>query len=183
MKGFSDSTGKGFSMLNRLSFIIAVSIVLSSQQIVGASPVTYDFTGTLNQPVDGSTTFTGSFTINANPTVNLVANPYVAEDGSDVSLSVNLGGHTINYVNTPQLSDSATFQLTWYSPSSVQSFFVETPGVTALPTLEFSVQGRGNITFGMGFDKPGGVEQLSNLRDISFPLNSSDSTGLQVGGF
>ena len=25
----------------------------------------------------------------------------------------------------------------------------------------------------MGFDKPGGVEQLSNLRDISFPLNSS----------
>jgi len=92
MKGFSDSTGKGFSMLNRLSFIIAVSIVLSSQQIVGASPVTYDFTGTLNQPVDGSTTFTGSFTINANPTVNLVANPYVAEDGSDVSLSVNLGG-------------------------------------------------------------------------------------------
>ena len=79
-------------MLNRLSFIIAVSIVLSSQQIVGASPVTYDFTGTLNQPVDGSTTFTGSFTINANPTVNPVANPYVAEDGSDVSLSVNLGG-------------------------------------------------------------------------------------------
>jgi len=136
-------------MLNRLSFIIAVSIVLSSQQIVGASPVTYDFTGTLNQPVDGSTTFTGSFTINANPTVNLVANPYVAEDGSDVSLSVNLGGHTINYVNTPQLSDSATFQLTWYSPSSVQSFFVETPGVTALPTLEFSVQGRGNITLAL----------------------------------
>jgi len=162
-------------MLNRLSFIIAVSIVLSSQQIVGASPVTYDFTGTLNQPVDGSTTFTGSFTINANPTVNPGAS-WVAESGSDVSLTVNLGGRMINYVNTPQFPDSATFQLAWFSASFMQAFLIGPPGVAALPELEFSVKGGGanggNITFAMSFDKPGGVEQLSNPQDVILPLNS-----------
>jgi hypothetical protein len=182
MEGFSDSTGKGFSMLNRLSFIIAVSIVLSSQQIVGASPLTYDFTGTLNQPVDGSTTFTGSFTINANPTVwsSATVNPPdlpvmsgVFESGSDISLTVNLGGQMINYVNTPQFPGSARFSLTTWSDLMNMS-----PGLAGLkgPLLEFTVGGGangGNITFGMIFESPGGVEQLSNLRGVSLPLNTS----------
>jgi hypothetical protein len=181
MEGFSDSTGKGFSMLNRLSFIIAVSIVLSSQQIVGASPLTYDFTGTLNQPVDGSTTFTGSFTINANPTVwsSATVNPPdfpvmsgVFESGSDVSLTVNLGGQMINYVNTPQFPGSARFSLTTWSDLMNMS-----PGLPGLagPFVEFTVGGvaNGGNFFSMIFECPGGGEQLSNLRGVSFPLNTS----------
>ncbi len=166
-------------MLNRLSFIIAVSILLSGQQIVGASPLTYDFTGTLNQPVDGSTTFTGSFTINANPAVNPGAS-WVIESGSDVSLSVNLGRQVINYVNTPQVPDSVTFG------ASVQPPMNESPGVAGVPLVEFYVGGGANggkTTFGMTFYSPGGVEQLSNLRDVSLPLDTSsvyvtDSSGV-----
>ena len=46
-------------MLDRLSFVIAASILLSSQQIVRASPLTYDFTdpsGVTFQTAEGSIT-------------------------------------------------------------------------------------------------------------------------------
>jgi hypothetical protein len=81
---------KGLCMLARLSLGIVVSIVLGIQQTAGASPITYDFTGS---NVNGSQQISGSFTINADPIVPFVGAQSVTENGSDVSITVNAGGH------------------------------------------------------------------------------------------
>lgn len=158
-------------MFNRLSLVVAVSILLGSQQIVEASPLTYDFTGTLNQPVDGAKTFSGSFTINADPTVGpgmasgFYSSGVVNENGSDVSLAVNVGGQVINFVNTPQNPSAVGFQAIVLPP------WAEQPQGTS--EIGFSVNGSNNTdSFGLTFYPFGGVEQLSNLRDLTLPLDT-----------
>ncbi len=51
------------------SFTFAVLAFLAFQSTVQAGPITYDFSGTLTQPANGSSQFSGSFTVNANPPV------------------------------------------------------------------------------------------------------------------
>src|SRR5262249_46774541 len=95
-----------------------------------ASPITYDFTGTLNTPMNGTSQFSGSFTFNADPTASdlgilglnatgtvlaftpgaplLPASP-IAEYGSNVSLTLNVAGQVMQYTNTPQNPTLARF--------------------------------------------------------------------------
>ena len=81
-------------MLNRLAFTAAMTVLISAPQLVMADPITYDFSGTLSQPADGVTTFSGSLTFNATPAGADVSpgGAYVVESGSEVSLSLSLGG-------------------------------------------------------------------------------------------
>jgi hypothetical protein len=96
-------------MLNRLHCALAASIILVTPSIVTANPITYDFSGTFDTPINGTDQFSGSFTIDVNPTATYYSSPAyptvspwsVSENGTDVSLTVTIGGQTTNYVNTP----------------------------------------------------------------------------------
>jgi hypothetical protein len=72
-----------------------------------ADAITYNFSGTMEGTLFGTNQFTGSFTINANPTViandtsspaeNYVSPWYSAqESGSDVAVTFQVGGHVFN---------------------------------------------------------------------------------------
>ena len=44
-------------MLKHRVLTLAISVIISAPSIVLADPLTYDFTGTLNSPINGSTLF------------------------------------------------------------------------------------------------------------------------------
>jgi hypothetical protein len=107
-------------MLSRVCLGALFSTTFFAGQAVGASPLTYDFTGTFGQPLNGFTQFSGSVTIDGNPMVA----PYgavstVSERGNDVSLTVNNGGPagswaeagitSIELISTPEPSTFALF--------------------------------------------------------------------------
>jgi hypothetical protein len=119
-------------VFNRLSLAGAAWILLVIPSIGRADPISFDFTGTLTQPMNGSNQFSGSFTINADPIAANIGflgnNGYgiltftptepqsdpserrgIAEYSSDVSIRLNVGGNTINYVNKAQNPTLATF--------------------------------------------------------------------------
>jgi hypothetical protein len=148
--------------------------------MVSAGPITYDFTGTLSQPVAGTQTFSGSFTINGNPTV-APGSPGVTENGSDVALTLNLGGQVIQYVNTARDPSYVT------ADAVIVPTWLEVP--PGSPTIGFSVSGGNNggtYPFSMRFSSPGGADQLTNWGSLSFPLYTSlvylsDSPGGPLG--
>lgn len=155
-------------MTGRLALALMATLLLGAQQPVWASPLTYDFTGTFNQPFDGTTTFSGSFTINANPTVNAQTSS-VFEKGGDVSLTLNLGGQVVTYVNTPQNPSYVFFNTAAISPA-------DGTASGGAPEDSFGVSAGANggkLVFGIEFYALGGIAQLSNLRDLTLPLNTS----------
>jgi PEP-CTERM motif len=166
-------------MLNRVALAVAVLVLISTPRIAVASPITYDFTGTLNQPVDGATTFNGSLTFNATPTGSEVpiAGYSVSETGSDVSLTVNVGGQVMNFSNSPQNPHISLMVSADVEPNQ------------PLTTTEFSVYG-GNDggatgsgttgTFFLSFYDVGLGAVPSNLANLPLPVQGED-TELTVG--
>ena len=84
-----------------LAAAVALSALLCFPQCLPASPITFAFSGTLLEPVNGSSTFSGFFTVNSNPNPQTGFSS-VTEQGSDVSATLNIGGQVIDYANTPQ---------------------------------------------------------------------------------
>jgi hypothetical protein len=158
-------------MLARLSLAIMVSIVLIGPQTAKSGPITYDFTGTFsgNTAVNGSNQISGSFTINADPTVSPGATS-VTESGIDVSITVNSGGYVYNFVSTPQNPTFATFTAVELQPNLA-------PNLTSQPLFEyrwFGVNPSLGHVFAMDFYNPGGAsELLANVRNLKFNLDSS----------
>jgi hypothetical protein len=101
-------------MAHRLLPVLAGLMLFSNSSHLMANPITYDFSGTFDQPVNGTTQFSGSFTFNTDATITYSAQhwpniyPYmIAESGKDVALVVTIGNQTINYQNTNQYPDLA----------------------------------------------------------------------------
>ena len=100
-------------MLKRFCFGAAFAALLAGQSALASginnatytpSPITYDFSGVLNQPVNGSTSFSGSFTLDSN-TPGYFGGTYSVRDGEPlgpVALTLRLGGAT--YETPPALS-------------------------------------------------------------------------------
>ena len=98
-------------MLLRLSIAASLSLALAIPQQVCASPITFDFTGTGG--------VSGPFTINGNPAsasgsyLSWPANAgwysVLTEGGSDVSLTVNIGGKAIHFANSPSDTSSSAW--------------------------------------------------------------------------
>jgi hypothetical protein len=106
-------------MLNRLTLVLALWALLAPGT-AGADPITYDFTGTLTEPFNGSKTFSGTLTINGTPPMSPYV-PGVEEDGSDVSVSLSAGGQVLNFSNSPQNPlISAMFSASVLPPESEQ---------------------------------------------------------------
>jgi hypothetical protein len=150
-------------MFRPLTIAFAVSTLLASGLSGRADPITYDFSGNFDRPMNGTTQFSGSFTFNRDPTTSnfggiggsqvIVSGgvaqivgysftpdtyghpPQIAEYGNDVSLTVNMGGQTIHYVNTPQNPYAATVEASGFTQSTYSS-----PN-TFPPTDVFSVSG------------------------------------------
>jgi hypothetical protein len=165
-------------MLTRL-LLAAVSIVLIAPMTAGATPITFDFAGTLNAAINGTTQFTGSATINGDPTVSNwgtvsgeLTNALVSESGGDVSITLNVGGQTVNFANNPQNPyTQATFQA-W----SVLQGIANPTGEPMVESLWYGAIQSGNpqATFAMSFYdfSANGVSTLSNLRNLNLPLST-----------
>jgi hypothetical protein len=156
---------KGLSVLNRLRFAAAISVLISAPQRVVADPITYDFSGTLNQPAGGVNTFTGSITFNAIPTGADVSpgGAYVNETGSEVSLSVRLGGQVFSFQgNAPN--------------SPVGVFLEKLPGPyneSAPPSVLFS-EWASSSRFGFWMKFVSGTANIPNdLATLSLPPSTS----------
>jgi hypothetical protein len=159
-------------MLQRLALVVAVSILVGTPRMVVADPITYDFSGTFNQPFDGSTAFSGSLSFNATP----------AGDGqsvSDVSLTLNAGGQVFNFVNSPQdPSTSASVSLQLQPPVDPALG----PGfLGSEPDIELMVGGahtgatgsEPNITFGFTMYDYGLAAVPSNWANLSFSVSTA----------
>jgi hypothetical protein len=181
------SASEGIAMLARLASVLVLSVLLIAPRPAGALPITFDFAGTLSTPINGATTFTGSTTINGDPTITnpngfegLSVNAMAAESGSDVSITVNVGGQVYTFANSPQ---NPSTQATFNAFNILQG--IGNPNGT--PTVESmwkgSVQSGGNVqqSFGMNFydTNSNGVASLRNLRNMTFPPDTS-SVNLQV---
>ncbi len=163
-------------MLTRLSLVLTASLALATGQPAGASPITYAFTGTLNDPLDGASQFNGSFTINGDPTL-VGFRPTVTEGGSDVSLTLKIGDQEFHFINQAGLVDKyATFVAgpepgVYGSPRKLDEAFIA--GSIS------SMNGSHGASFGMTFysdaasDLVGNLRNLRNLRDFNYFLGSS----------
>lgn len=171
-------------MLARLSLALVISIALVAPQAIEASPITYDFTGTLNQPINGSSQFSGSFTIdssNPNGGGGVItpggSGTVIGENGDQVSMTVHLGGQRIDFVNTPQGPNSARFE-------AIGGVAIEVPlPPMAAPTVVFSVAGRAltsdQIEFTLNFTRPGTAPELADLTSFA---SSSYPSSVSVTG-
>ena len=159
-------------MLARLSFALVISSVLLAPQRIGASPITYDFAGTLSQPIDGATQFSGSFTIDTNPNqvVDTIWDNASAfgEDGSEVALTIRLGGQTMNYINTPQNPETVTL----LGETGV-NIAVPPPPQNVYFGLGTQSQANDRLTFSLQFTRPGSDLELADLARLSSPMFTS----------
>jgi len=146
---------------------------------VSASPITYDFTGTLRDGfANGSTDFSGSFTIDGDPT--LQPDGSVDEKGSDVSITLNIGGQTYKYENNANTEVELTVGTSpsWHDdPQSgprqdgILLQAVDHTGGASLPLFIAS------------FYTPSSLENLTDLRTLNFiPVAGHAAIGTPVYG-
>jgi hypothetical protein len=162
-------------MLARLCLAVVASIALVAPQAIEASPITYDFAGTLNHPWDGSSQFSGSFAIDSIPNVP-VATPggsgsAVGEDGAVVSLTVHIGGQTLTYLNTAQNPTNVFF-------SAGDRGTIEVPPPPLSVGFELAAQSDDGhqAGFRLDFSRPGGNFDVSELANLASPSYSSSVT-------
>lgn len=160
-------------MLARRSLALAVLIVVVSQKSAGASPITYDFTGTFlqNGMVNGSHQISGSFTINSNPPPSSGLSPAI-ESGSNVSITINAGGQVYSFANTPQNPSVATFTAYEWLPGSPPN------PMSSQPLIEYAWSGsmpsvNPTLNFWMAFYDPGGIQSLNNAMNFNYNLVTS----------
>ncbi len=166
-------------MLARRAFACAFLIGLGPLPFVAASPITFDFTGILNPsvslPINGTYQISGSFTINSNPPAGPTTIPgngiELTENGSNVSLTVNAGGQTFNFINTSQNPDIATFNAIVWPPGSPSN-------PTTGPFNEIQVAGSQQIgpkltSFSMSFYNPGATTFFANPGSSAYVPGSS----------
>ena len=164
---------KGFAVSVRAPFPVAVSLALACQCAVSASPITFDFTGTLDQPINGTKDVSGSFTINGDPTVppgttlpdGTGSKPLnlLDESGSDVSITVKVGGLSLKFSNNPSGDFSAAQAGVSYAPSNQG------------PQVSLNLFGTGD------YGGPGGVTREFTT-SLSIPLADASLTNLRAFG-
>ena len=151
-------------MLHRISLAALGVLVLAVRQPACASPITFDFTGTGG--------VSGSFTINGDPTVpsgeSLTGSPWkkvlLTEGGTDVSLTVNMGGKILAYSNSPS------------NPWEVQTFVsVGYPGGSTSDTSLTILGQAGDLIgnsnqFRLQLLVPTTEASLANLRTFGTPI-------------
>jgi hypothetical protein len=180
-------------MHTRLSIAIVATLALGVGQPAWASPITFDFTGTLKAPINGTEQLSGSFTINGDPTPTGWPYPLtsVNENGSDVSITVNMGGQVFHFDNGQNPLTTASFT-TGPSPTWIMQGLSGPPQAsTWIGGGTSSSDGSPGAEFGMTFYSPA-LLNLTNLRDLSLPLGSGSvyvttsssiyGIGVAVGG-
>lgn len=156
--------GKGLSMLRHVTIALVILAAAGTQSVVSANPITYDFTGTLGQPYDGTTSFSGSFTIVDAPVAG-----GVTEAGSESSMTLHFGNNVVTYSNNPQ--DPSTMFAFSVLPATGPS------GEQNPPWYEIEVGGQssrpGIGDFFITSYVPSSISTVTNLRNLTFPSNST----------
>ena len=87
-----------------VTVVLAFAVVLGGGLLGRANPITYQFSGTFDRPMNGTNQFSGSFTFNPDPTVSnigqVLANQFVVSKGSG-SLSPNGVAQPSGYIFAP----------------------------------------------------------------------------------
>ena len=150
-------------MLSRLLVMFAAFALLAARPAL-ANPITYDFTGTLwnGFAADGSKDFSGAFTIDGNVTPNPPGSWQgyeVDEKGSEVSLTLNIGGQTYKYENNANSLVELTVGTSpsWYGDGPRQEEII-------LKAVDLPY----STPFWMTFYTPASMQNLSDLRTLNF---------------
>jgi hypothetical protein len=150
--------------------VVAASLLPCCPQSLCASPITFAFNGTLLEPVNGSSTFSGLFTVNSNP------NPQpgftsVTEQGTDVAATLNIGGQLINYTNTPQNTEFVDAMVN----AQPGLLVLNGPNVSSTEFGLFGGSSSGPNQFAITLYTPAVNDWLTNLATLTLPAIHSDS--------
>ncbi len=170
-------------MIARLSLAIVISIAVGSLDTAGASPITYDFTGDFlaGATFNGTKQFSGSFTVNGDPTLASPSSLGVIESGRDVSLTLNVGGQVFSFLNQQNPVPGTALFVVQAAPVPVGE-----PGVGPLQ-LEAGVtgtvgNGNSSVDFGLTSYSPAADDDLANLRTLNFSLGSTSAYFTDISG-
>jgi hypothetical protein len=170
-------------MFGRVLLAVGILLLLEARAEVLADPITYAFTGTFpsSSDINGVNQFSGTFTIDGSPTVTATG---VTEGGSDVSITVNVGGQVVNFANmVGNIYSQATF-----NASSIAAGASNNPyGPTGPAVIAFGVDGStetptSSVTFGLSSYPVASPQQLANISSLSLPLESSSIYVTETSG-
>lgn len=155
-------------MLRHVTIAVVILASAGAPSVAWADPITYDFTGTLGQPYDGTTSFSGSFTIN-NATVS---GGYVVGDEAGSSMTLHFGNDVVTYTNNPQdpNSEFGISVMPSSAPSSPEGppwYEIEVIGQTQTPGI-----GNFGITSYV-YNTP--LASVTSLQNLPFPSDSTSA--------
>jgi hypothetical protein len=127
--------------VGRLTAAAAFAIASLIASMAGASPVTYQFSGTFPQPVFGSTQFSGTFTYDTNlPPYPGAAQDathayYAGADGTPIAMTLNLGTSGTNPLGTPTNSELVVTHSPSYDELNLDMTYRSSTGQTSYATV------------------------------------------------
>lgn len=200
----------------RVALPVITAILIGTHSVAQGTPITYDFTGILTQPMNGTDQFSGSFTFNADPTaanvggLGLDANGTslsftpaaldpgvpIAEYGSEVSLTVKIGGQVIQYTNTAQNPTLASLTAGRAVVDDPFYRYIDTVAIQGMGTTKNPNNSYTNGSFSLVFQGSGDPifgnvsrQQVANLQAFPFSADSlkgmsaADASGNNYTGF
>jgi hypothetical protein len=178
----------------------AALVVLLTTPTAKASPVSYDFSGTFAQPVDGQTQFSGTFTYdtslplypgaNQSATTHYYAGAPTDPNGTPIGISLRLGNDPTNVLGDPIGGTRYTELIVTHSAAAdeinVDAYF-PTPPFThvdggwfrvTIGALNDNTQGPGPLT---SLSPPAALNLGSFNNGIQFIFNSGGNGPVDVG--
>ena len=202
-------------MLKRFCFGAALAALLAGQSALASginsalyppSPITYDFSGVLNQPVNGSTSFSGTLTFN-NSTIGNVWGSTIYGFGpatfGSTPLTLSVGGQAFSFVNPTSPvpgADPGTWQTPSPNPNMLYVFNAPNPQLfpgtassiwanSAFAKVQFALLNQGSQQFALATVQPAlsrsgmaaslGINLINTAGNI-WPTSNFNPTGLPI---
>ena len=163
-------------MRSRLTLAVTFALPLFLVGPATASPISYAFTGTLSKPFNGSREFNGTVTFESKPTEDLSAGNTWATVNEHADISLNAGGHTIEFSSQNSVYDRgrlyAGVSPSWSSnPTGPRQDEIAILGSAAL-----NLPALGGANFAITSYTPSSSQDLSDLTTLNFNPGTSSVT-------
>ncbi|WP_165073164.1 PEP-CTERM sorting domain-containing protein [Paludisphaera rhizosphaerae] len=163
-------------MRSHLALAVTFALLLLAASPAAASPISYSFTGTLNNPFNGSREFRGTVTFNSKPTEYISTGNTWARVSQYADMTLNAGGHTIEMLSQDPRSAMHNMYVgvspTWLSdptgPRQDEIMFLGSVALN-LPAL-------GGANFAIMSYTPSSSQDLADLRTLNFEPGTSTAT-------
>ena len=202
-------------MLKRFCFGAAFAALLAGQSALASGinsalypprPITYDFSGVLNQPVNGSTSFSGTLSFDNNAAVGWGSSVYGSVPTSYLSstpLTLNVGGQAFSFVNPASPlpgADPGTWQTPLPNPTLSYIFNAPNPQVfpgtassiwanSAFAKVQFALLSQGSQQFALATEQQAlsrsgmaaslGINLINSAGNM-WPTSDPNPTGLPI---